>query len=126
MPYDLNYIDSGFVAIFKGEVTIEELNEANGEIQGHSNFDDHNYQIVDLLAADLSTVTEEDTEFPAVTDSVASVSRWNVKVALVVTEEHALSIVNSYVRYAQQLTPRWQFAVFSTRGDALQWAKYRR
>jgi hypothetical protein len=62
---------------------------ANGEIQGHVEFDNHNYQVVDLLDADLSSVTEEETEFPAVTD----------------------------------LVPRWKYNVFSTREDALKWAR---
>lgn len=126
MSYELKYSDNGFVVRFRGMVTIEELNKANGEIQGHFNFDDHNYQIVDLLDADLSSVTEEDAEFPAETDSIASQTRRNVKVALIAREKHALNIVMSYVQYARALIPNWQFDIFSTREDALNWTRTQR
>ena len=123
MSYELSYSNRGFVVIFKGNVTIEEINDANGDIHGHANFDNHNYQIVDFLDADLSSVEMEDAEIAAQTDCIASRTRWNVKVSFVVREAYALKIVNSYVNYAQQLIPTWKFGVFSTQEEALKWVK---
>lgn len=123
MPYDFDYSEGGYVVRFKGNVTIEELNDANGEIQGHSDFDFHNYQIVDLLKADLSSVNEKAALIPAATDSVASETRKNVKVAVVASESHALSVANSYVKLAREMSSSWEFDVFSTYEDALKWAK---
>ena len=122
MSYELSYAEHGFVVRFHGNVTIDELNIANGELQGHAQFDNHRFQIIDLLAADLATVTEEDAEFPAVTDSIASRTNWGVKVAFVVTDSYAVNIVNSYMTYARQLTPKWEFGIFATYDAALEWA----
>jgi len=123
MSYELRYNDGGFVAVFKGNVTIDELNSANGEMHGHFDFDNHRYQIVDLLEANLDSVCDEDTEFPAVTDSIASETTVRkVKVAFVVEESYALSIVNGYVEHARRLVPKWKFGVFSTPEVAFTWA----
>ncbi|WP_321492246.1 hypothetical protein [uncultured Desulfobacter sp.] len=121
MSYELSYIERGFVVRFKGDVTIEELNDANGKIHGHAKFDYHRYQIIDLIEADLSSVTEEDAKEPAATDSIASLRKWNVKVALVAVKSAALSAANNYAEQARQLTPTWKFEIFSTFEDALKW-----
>nr|WP_321464608.1 hypothetical protein [uncultured Desulfobulbus sp.] len=124
MSYELSYAEKGFLVHFAGNVSIEELNRANGEIQTHYYFDYHTYQVIDLLDANLSSVTEEDAEFPAVTDSVASkTTLHSVRVVFVVKESYAFSVVNSYVTYARQLVPKWEFAVFPTRDEALKWAR---
>ena len=123
MSYELRYTEPGFWVDFTGNVSIEELNRANGEIQSHYGFESHKYQLINFLDADLSSVTEEDAEFPAVTDSAASkMTRHCVKVAFIVKESYALNIVNCYVQYARQLVPNWKFGVFSTRDDAMKWA----
>ena len=72
MPYELSYSEQGICVHFDGNVSIEELNYANGEIQSHYGFDYHKFQLINFLDADLSSVTEEDAELPAVTDSAAS------------------------------------------------------
>ena len=123
MSYQLSYSERGFVIRFKGKVTVEELNEANGKIHGHAGFDYHRYQIIDLLEADLSSVTEDDTKEPAAIDAIASLRKWNVKVALVVLQNDTLKTVNTYVEQARPLTPTWKFQIFSTFEDALRWAK---
>jgi len=52
---------------FSGIVSIDEINEANGQVQGHQKFD--------FLNADLSTVDAEDALIPAYTDVAALTSR---------------------------------------------------
>lgn len=123
MSYKLDYRDGGFTIRFEGRITADELNQGNGDIHGHDQFDYHSYQIVDLLAADLTPLSEQDAQFPALTDSASSSRRWKVKVALVVTEKHALSVVNSYVMYARKYIPHWEFEVFATVEEALMWAR---
>ena len=123
MPYELRYTEPGIYVHFIGNVSIEELNRANGEIQSHYGFDSHKFQLINFLDADLSSVAEEDAEFPAVTDSTASkMTRYCVKVAFIVKESYALNIVNYYVHHARQLVTNWKFGIFSTRDDAIKWA----
>lgn len=123
MSYGFSYKDQGFVLCFKGHVTIEELNKANGEIHAHPEFDSHCYQIVDLLEADLSSVSKDDAKIPAAIDAAASTYRWGIKVALVAREVSALEAAYNYVEQARRLAPRWEFNIFPTRTEALEWAR---
>lgn len=123
MSYEFSYNERGFVLRFKGNVTIEELNEANGKIHGHAKFDYHRYQIIDLLEANLSSVTKEDAKEPAATDAIASLRKWNVKVVLVAIKSDAVKAAKNYVERAQRLAPTWKFEIFSNFEDALRWAK---
>ena len=47
MSYRLKYINKGYIITFIGDITVENLNNGNGEIHGHSEFDTHIYQIFD-------------------------------------------------------------------------------
>ena len=123
MSYKLSYSEYGFVLRFKGNITIEELNNANGRIHGHVNFDFHRYQIIDFLSADISSITSNQAKEPAAMDAVACLTLWRVKVAFVAVENKTLSVINDYIAEVRQLIPRWEFDIFSTCEDALRWAK---
>ena len=123
MSYKMSLADDGFILTFKGDVTIRELNQANCAIHEHPDFNIHRYQIVNLLDADLSSVTENDGSVPAMLDSMAATKNENVKVALVAQGEHSLNVVAGYVSASQNCNKKWKFKVFSTFEDALTWAK---
>ncbi len=121
MSYELSYSDGGFLLRFEGNVTNDELNMANGEIHGHEEFDSHRFQVVDVLDADLSLLTEDDAALPAETDAVSATRKWHVKVALIVAKPKDVIVVDSYVAAARQLIPHWEFGVFSTRENGMKW-----
>ena len=89
MSYSLSYRDKGFFLTHKGVISIDEINEANGQIHGHEEFDSHKYQIIDLLNADFSEILLTKAKQPGATDSAASKTKGNIKVALLVEEEKA-------------------------------------
>ena len=60
MSYRLKYINKGYIIIFIGDITVENLNNGNGEIHGHSEFDTHIYQIFDVRKANLSSISIDD------------------------------------------------------------------
>lgn len=123
MPYRMSYVDDGFILTFRGNVTIRELNQANSAIHEHPDFSIHKYQIINLLGADLSSVTESDGKVPALLDSIAAKRNENVRVALVAQGAHSMQVVDGYVCVAQTRIPKWKLKVFSTFEDALAWVK---
>ena len=121
MSYYINHKDNGFFLTHKGLITIDEIHEANGLIHGHEEFDSHKYQIVNLLDADFSTISQRKSKEPAATDLVASKTRSNIKVALVAREANAISFCKLYISESKQRSSPWDFQIFSDLEAALEW-----
>lgn len=123
MSYQIEYRDSGFHLIHRGKISIGEINEVNGEIQGSEHFDDHKYQIIDLLEADFSEICQSHSKMPGATDAVASSRNENVRVALITKEAQAISFCREYIETATQMGSTWDFEIFPDADSALKWAK---
>ena len=123
MPYYLNYKNDGFYIAHKGLITIDEIHEANGLIHGHEEFDSHKYQVINLLDADFSTISQSKSKEPAVTDLVASEIRPIVNVALVARETNAINFCKSYISESKQRGSQWGFEIFSDLTAALEWCR---
>lgn len=121
MAYQLKQENNGFLLVHTGTVSIEEINEVNGLIHGHPDFDTHRYQIVDLLAADFSEILTSTAKQPGATDWAASKTVSRVKVAILVEEPDAREFCQEYVSTAQQMGSDWEFALFPCRDEARQW-----
>ena len=122
LPFSLIYKNNGFFLTHKGLISIDEIHEANGLIHGHEDFDAHKYQIINLLDADFSTINQNKSVEPAATDLVASKTRPNIKVALVVREAKAVNFCKLYILESKQDDSPWDFEIFSELEGALQWA----
>ena len=123
MSYKIDYCDGGYTAYFSGNITIEEINLANGEVHGHPHFDSHRYQIVNFLDADLNGVSEDDVLIPAAIDKVAAKTTQTVKVAIVANQIHSMTLAQYFVTSAQHMEVPWKFRVFPELTTAEQWAK---
>ena len=123
MAYELEYHDSGFHLTHTGVVSIGEINEVNGEIQDSVHFDEHTYQLIDLLQADFSKVVQSHSEMPGATDAVASMRNNEVRVAIVATDPPAVSFCEHYIEAANSMGSTWSFAIFPDKASALKWAK---
>jgi len=121
MSYTVNYKNNGFFLTHKGLVTISELHEANGCIHGHKNFDSQAYQIINLLDADFSKISEKKSIEPALTDLSASKTRPNVKVALIAKEINSINFCKGYIFESQKHDSKWEFKIFSDLQSALEW-----
>ena len=121
MAYDLHFNNNGFVLIHKGIITISEIHEANGRIQGHQDFDLHTHQIIDLLQADFSNITQKKADEPAATDWVASRLCPTVKIAIVVDEERAVAFSQQYIDKSIKMESPWHFSLFTEMQEALKW-----
>ena len=109
MSYCLSYKNNGYFLTHKGQITIEEIHEANGLIHGHEEFDSHKYQIINLLDADFTTISKNKSNEPAATDLAASKTRPNVNVALVARETNAINFCKRYISESKQRGSQWDF-----------------
>ena len=122
MPYHISYKNNGLFLTHKELITIDEIHEANGILHGHEEFDSHRYQIINLLDADFSTISQSKSIEPAATDLVASKTKSNVKVALVVRDARAINFCRLYISESKQLGSPWDFEIFSDLEVALEWS----
>jgi len=123
MAFDLIFRDGGFYILHSGQVTLDEINEVNGLIHGDPRFDEHRFQVIDLLDADFAGVRLQDSRIPAATDYAASRSRETVKVAILATDETAIRFCRQYVDTAERMGSRWSFRFFEDRDDADAWIR---
>ena len=121
MSYTLSYENNGFFLTHKGCITINELHEANGRIHGHEEFDSHKYQIINLLDADFSKISEDKSIQPALTDLSASITRPNVNVAIVARETNSINFCKGYISESQKHGSNWSFEIFPDLKSALEW-----
>ncbi len=123
MSYEIRWEEKGTFTCLYGVITIEELEEANGKLHGDARFDNHKYQIWNLLEADFGSITEEEIELVAATDMASSISVPQMKVAIFAVDHHTLKIVNHYIKWSLELNPSWHFKVCTNIEEAEKWAK---
>ena len=123
MSYRLIYKEKGFILTFSGDVSFDELNTANGKIQGHSEFDVHRYQIVDVRNADLSSISRDQAREPAAIDMIASTMNPKVRIGLIASTTDGFNICKEYADNSIAMGSPWQFNVFYDYDKALEWAK---
>lgn len=121
MAYEICFENKGVVVNFEGSITINEINEANGKLHGHKNFDSHKYHIINLLGVDLSSITEKEALIPAAMDWVASQTRSNIKVAILAEGIHEESLYLAYILQSRKMGTSWEFELFSNIKDAREW-----
>ncbi|MDH3976327.1 MAG: hypothetical protein OEV42_18835 [Deltaproteobacteria bacterium] len=123
MSFQITYKNKTFRVTFAGCTSINEINDANSQIQGSIDFDRHKNQIWDFTRADASLVTKDDTLTPAATDLGAAYIKENINIALVAVEEHAVNMCKAYVITSQKTGSPWNFKICSTIEDAFKWLK---
>ena len=122
MPYELSYKDGTFFLIHVGTISIEEINEVNGRIHGHEEFDSHKCQIIDLRDADFSQVPKKEAEQPGAIDYAASITQQNVSVAIITKDQTAIDFCEEYIATSKLLGSSWSFEIFPDLNAAMKWA----
>jgi len=123
MSFQIIYKNRTFIVTFASVTSIDEINDANGKIQGGEHFDNHNNQIWDFTNADLSLISEGDMIIPAVTDFGASTTNEDINIAIVAVEEQAINLCKAYIITCQKIGSPWAFKICPTIQDALKWVK---
>lgn len=119
MPHSIDWERSGVTWTFWGIVSGEELLAANQSIYGDRRFDLMQYQIVDLTRVERFEVAPDDMIVMAASDRAAAISRPEVLVAVVATDE---TVVQRSLLYgAESERSPWEQRIFSTVGEARAW-----
>ena len=121
MAYHIIWKKEGAILTFSGGLSIEEINKANGILHGDPRIESHKYTIWDFSGASLSSITEDEIDQPAATDSAAASYVNKMKVMLVVQEAHATKVCNRYIETAKQFISNWEFAIFNSMVGATMW-----
>jgi hypothetical protein len=122
MAYQFETYQNGFVIRLKDKVTFEEMEEFDNALYAHPKFDSHRFQIYDVLDADLSPIDTDEITMVAGTDFASSLTRGNVKVAIVVDNDYNKKLAESYINTSTSLNSSWIFKTFNQLEDAYQWA----
>ncbi len=123
MTYHITWNEKGVILNLLGEINIQEINEANGIIQGDARLEDLKYQIWDLLEADLSPISKIQVEVPAAIDLAASKSVLKMKVAFIAQESHSVEVCQHYIKESKDLGSPWEFGLFNCMGNAMEWGE---
>lgn len=121
MAYQVDWSEDGVLVTMTGDVDIKELNEANGRLHGDARFDAMRYQIWDMLAASLGSITRREIEQPSAIDLVAARMNARVKVALVTTSPHDVQICEHYAARSAVLGSPWEIRIFADLASAQAW-----
>jgi len=122
MPYTVEYKDRGFYMTLTGLMSLEEIDVSNAIILGSEHFDDHRYQIINLLDADFSNIKLTQAKKTGAMDFSGSNSRPYVRVALVVNDEIANNFCKEYIETTKHLGSTWDFEIFNSMDSAQVWA----
>lgn len=121
MSYEMNRFKSGVLVTMSGEVTLTQIGQANDRIYGLTDFAKHNFQIFDLLAADMTPIAPTDISQTALDDKMQSILKKEYKVALVATNNHSVEICTEYQKVSDLYNSNWETKIFDTLENAKIW-----
>ena len=120
MSYSYKWIGNDIVFSFIGEITFDDLDQANSEIYRDSRFDLMKYAIFDFLRVTHFNVNEEEMEVISALDQ--SIARWNrnLRLALVGTDHN--NVEEMILRYLKLMgNTEWDIEYFDHLESAIDW-----
>ena len=120
---NLRFQNMGFVAQFRGLITLYDIYKINKEIYGHPEFANHLFQIFDLSEAKIKPDEEASqilSEHAAI-DLASSYTNKNVKVATIATDPEIIKLITIYEEESRKFESPWEFATFDNFDDAMNW-----
>jgi hypothetical protein len=120
MSYSYKWIGNDIVFSFIGEITFDDLDQANSEIYRDSRFDLMNYAIFDFLRVTHFSLNEEEMEVISALDQ--SIARWNrnLRLALVGTDHD--NVEEMILRYLKLMgNNEWDIEYFDHLESAIDW-----
>lgn len=121
MPYSMSWEEKGVVWEFSGEVTAQEIEEANTAFYNDERSDLAKYQIIDAREVDCVEWEEREIKKTAALDVGASKMIRNVRVAYVAHSPEIADRLEKYAEITRRLNSSWQVEGFSTMEEAGAW-----
>ena len=96
MPYKIEWRDRGVYTNTTGKLTFNENIQYVGELYGDRRFEEIDFQISDLLEADMSDFNVESAKRICEFDKIFTVWNPNMKIAHIAIDPEVLKIIESY------------------------------
>lgn len=121
MPYRTTWEKRGILWEFYGDVTAQEIEDANDEFYSDGRSDTAKYQIIDALKVTSVEWSERDIKVIAAYDLGAAHVIKNLKVAYVAVDEEFTVKLEKYIDISRKLNSSWQFKGFQEMSSARAW-----
>lgn len=122
MPYKTSWEENGIVWKFYGDVTAEEIENANDEFYRDERSDTTSYQIIDALEVNHVEWNDIDIKEMAAQDKGASLLLNKIRVAYISTNENITAVLEKYIEISRILNSSWEFKGFTQLESAREWA----
>lgn len=123
MAFTVVWEDEGVVVNMSGVLDIDEIDSAGKALYSDERFRRCKYQLIDLLATDISSLSLEDIGNIATKDVLASITIHNPTAVLVANTHIHSVLIEHYVSLSKQLGIKWDVKMFDTREEAEAWCK---
>lgn len=122
MPYRTHWHARGILWEFYGDVTAQEIEDANQEFYADARSERSTYQIIDVRQVSSLTWSDRDIKVTAAYDLGAESTIKKVKVAFVAVDDDIMAKLEKYADISRRLNSSWQFKGFDTIERASVWA----
>ena len=119
MTFNINWDKEGVYVKFRGNVTAQELIDANNYVISNANFDTINYQIFDFLHIDDFNISSYDISIIGTMDKSQSDFKKEMKVAVVTQDDYVREVITEYDQLMSGTN--WITRIFSSIGNANSW-----
>ena len=121
MNYKTKWIGSNAIVSFKGVISFDYINDANGEIYGDARFDTMDFLIFDFQEVEKFNITKEEISIISKLDKGSS--RWNknLKLAFIVSDNNK-NFKDLTLYYINLMNDNdWKILIFNNLEEALDW-----
>lgn len=122
MAYTIRWVNNGVFVELKGRISSSDLGHINNRLYADERYDHLHFQVLDLTQAEVNLTKEELIEISALD---AAAARWNnsLRLAMLSTNEHLRSLINTY--YAHQLAnTHRKVGTFANHDEAMAWLQH--
>lgn len=121
MAYQITWKEKNVFVQIKGVITFEDLMEMNNKIYGDARFDSLNCQIVDYREIDQANISNDEIEIISSLEKASSYWNKNIKIANIASASKTIELIEFYSEMLKG--SGWQFAIFTSKEEALEWCK---
>lgn len=120
MPYKLDWLDDLVIIEFSGQVSLDELMEADNRVSGDPRFDNLKKRICNCTDITKAKFASHDLKVLAHVGRAAATSNARAHVAIITTDPAVRKNANLYKKSFGANS--WQISIFDSISDAIAWA----
>ena len=121
MPHVTKWEEKGIHWSFSGVVTMEEQQQADGEMYNDPRFEKIRYFIWDGSEIESIAYNTNDADEPAAIDKASSIYRPFLKGALIANNQEVRAVVERYITTSTKLRTSWNLRLFTSLDEARDW-----